>query len=147
MTGEKALAFLLFSLAYTSLSKEAETFEKFTSFKWLTRQALLTMLHDIDTVLFISHTEGISFCQHHQSTEFMDIQFNYTYTAGDLATLYCRIKDLGTKVVSTTTTTTTTTTNTTIPKNNNNNNNNNNYSIIIPKTSATTIQKHTATLH
>ena len=56
----------------------------------------------------------------------MDIQFNYTYTAGDLATLYCRIKDLGTKVVSTTTTTTTT--NTTIPKNNDNN-----YSIIIPK--------------
>eukprot|EP00105_Crassostrea_gigas_P040657 XP_019924805.1 PREDICTED: uncharacterized protein LOC105333098 isoform X2 [Crassostrea gigas] len=42
---------------------------------------------------------GISLCQHHQSTEFMDIQFNYTYTAGDLATLYCRIKDLGTKVV------------------------------------------------
>ena len=122
MTGEKALAFLLFSIAYTSLSKEAETFEKFTRFKWLTRQALLTILHDIDTVLFISHTEGISFCQHHQSTEFMDIQFNYTYTAGDLATLYCRIKDLGTKVVSTTTTTT----NTTIPKNNN-------YSIIIPK--------------
>ena len=105
MTGEKTLAFLLFSLAYTSLSKEAETFEKFTSFKWLTRQALLTMLHDIDTVLFISHTEGISFCQHHQSTEFMDIQFNYTYTAGDLATLYCRIKDLGTKVVSTVITT------------------------------------------
>ncbi|XP_062588223.1 hemicentin-1-like [Saccostrea cucullata] len=38
-------------------------------------------------------------CQHHHSTEFMDIQFNFTYTAGDLATLYCRVKDLGTKVV------------------------------------------------
>ena len=87
------------------------------------------MLHDIDTVLFISHTEGISFCQHHQSTEFMDIQFNYTYTAGDLATLYCRIKDLGTKVVSTVITT---------------KKNNNNYSIII--TSTTTRQEHTATI-
>ncbi|XP_061174319.1 hemicentin-1-like [Saccostrea echinata] len=42
---------------------------------------------------------GMSLCQQHHSTEFMDIQFNFTYTAGDLATLYCRVKDLGTKVV------------------------------------------------
>ncbi|XP_078315754.1 uncharacterized protein LOC111128045 isoform X2 [Crassostrea virginica] len=64
----------------------------------------LSIIHskDLEWIFFVFiliTIPGISFCQHHQSTEFMDIQFNYTYTAGDLATLYCRIKDLGTKVV------------------------------------------------
>lgn len=63
----------------------------------LTPSKLSDTKHDTDSSVFSS---GMSLCQHHQSTEFMDIQFNFTYTAGDLATLYCRIKDLGTKVVS-----------------------------------------------
>ncbi|XP_062566299.1 hemicentin-1-like [Saccostrea cucullata] len=65
---------------------------------------ILCTIHFKDIVWFspifiLISIPGMYVCQHHHSTEFMDIQFNFTYTAGDLATLYCRVKDLGTKVV------------------------------------------------
>ncbi|KAK3098293.1 hypothetical protein FSP39_018040, partial [Pinctada imbricata] len=41
----------------------------------------------------------IALCQLAAEAEFVDMQLNYTYDQGDLATLYCRVNNLGKRSV------------------------------------------------